>query len=427
MSQLPTEPYRGTRDFLPREMSVRNQVFGSIYQVLERYGYTRYDGPILESAEIYEAKSGQEIAHLQLYTLQDRSGRRLSLRPEMTPSVARMIAGNASTISFPARWYCNVNCHRYERPQRGRLREHWQVNADIFGSASLNAEIEMFELVHDLFAALGATRDMYVVRVSDRILLDWIIRSLAGVSADKVRIVSGLIDRWEKYPRDEIRREASEAGLTGDQFSTLESVLKSGPEIVGRVPQEVRQASPVAQLISSPEFAHLFTFDPLIVRGFEYYNSTVFEVFDTDPANRRSLFGGGRYDDLTGLFSRQQIQGIGFAIGDVTLFDFLATHGLLPGPKPEYEIAVLPTEPGLDGAARQVARLLRDAGLRTATPLEGRRIGKEIPRAVKAGARAVVIVGPDDWSAGNVTVRDLATGQQDTMPYRDAAHRLARS
>jgi len=130
VSQLPTEPYRGTRDFLPREMSVREQVFGSVYQVLERYGYTRYDGPILEPAEIYEAKSGQEIAHLQLYTLQDRSGRRLALRPEMTPSVARMIAGNASIISFPARWYCNVNCHRYERPQRGRLREHWQVNAD---------------------------------------------------------------------------------------------------------------------------------------------------------------------------------------------------------------------------------------------------------------------------------------------------------
>jgi len=427
VSQLPTEPYRGTRDFLPREMSVREQVFGSVYRVLERYGYTRYDGPVLEPAEIYEAKSGQEIAHLQLYTLQDRSGRRLALRPEMTPSVARMIAGNAGAISFPARWYCNVNCHRYERPQRGRLREHWQVNADIFGSASLSAEIEIFELVHDLFAALGATRDMYVVRVSDRILLDWIIRSLAGVSADKVRLVSGLIDRWEKYPREQIQREASEAGLTADQFGTLERALTSGPEIAGKVPAEVLQASPVAQLLSSPESARLFTFDPLIVRGFEYYNSTVFEVFDTDPANRRSLFGGGRYDDLTGLFSRQQIQGIGFAIGDVTLFDFLATHGLLPGPEPEYEVAVLPTEPGLDDAARRVARVLREAGLRTATALDGRRIGKEIPRAVKAGARAVVIVGPDDWSAGNVTVRDLATGEQHTVPYQDAARGLARS
>ena len=427
MSLLPTEPYRGTRDFLPREMSVREQVFGSVYRVLERYGYTRYDGPVLEPAEIYEAKSGQEIAHLQLYTLQDRSGRRLALRPEMTPSVARMIAGNAGAISFPARWYCNVNCHRYERPQRGRLREHWQVNADIFGSASLSAEIEIFELVHDLFAALGATRDMYVVRVSDRILLDWIIRSLAGVSADKVRLVSGLIDRWEKYPREQIQREASEAGLTADQFGTLERALTSGPEIAGQVPAEVLQASPVAQLLSSPESARLFTFDPLIVRGFEYYNSTVFEVFDTDPANRRSLFGGGRYDDLTGLFSRQQIQGIGFAIGDVTLFDFLATHGLLPGPEPEYEVAVLPTEPGLDDAARRVARVLREAGLRTATALDGRRIGEEIPRAVKAGARAVVIVGPDDWSAGNVTVRDLATGEQHTVPYQDAARGLARS
>jgi histidyl-tRNA synthetase len=172
---LPTAPYRGTRDFLPPEMSVRQQVFHRLYEVAESYGYLRYDGPILEPAEICEAKSGQEISELQLYTLTDRGGRRLALRPEMTPSVARMIAGNAGALQFPVRWYCNANCHRYERPQRGRVREHWQINVDIFGSDSPNADIEIFSVVHDMMAAVGATRDMYVLRASDRVLLEGIL------------------------------------------------------------------------------------------------------------------------------------------------------------------------------------------------------------------------------------------------------------
>src|SRR5215471_466750 len=195
---LPTAPYRGTRDFLPPEMSVRQQVLHRLYEVAESYGYLRYDGPVLEPAEIYEAKSGQEIAELQLYTLTDRGGRRLALRPEMTPSVARMIAGNAGAVQFPVRWYCNANCHRYERPQRGRTREHWRINVDIFGSDSPNADIEILNVVHDMMAAMGATRDMYVLRASDRVLLESILTQIAGITADRVRAVSDIIDRWEK-------------------------------------------------------------------------------------------------------------------------------------------------------------------------------------------------------------------------------------
>ena len=183
---LPTAPYRGTRDFLPPEMSVRTQVFGTLYEVLERYGFQRYDGPVLESAEIYEAKSGQEIADQQLYTLTDRGGRRLALRPEMTPSVARMIAGNAGSLQFPVRWYSHPNCHRYERPQRGRVREHWQINADIFGSESANCEIEIFELIHDMLRGLGATEDMFVVRANDRTLLSSALTDLVGVTGEQL-------------------------------------------------------------------------------------------------------------------------------------------------------------------------------------------------------------------------------------------------
>lgn len=413
-SRLPTAPYRGTRDFLPAEMSVRQQVFHRLYEVMEQYGFVRYDGPILESAEIYEAKSGQEIANMQLYTLTDRGDRRLALRPEMTPSVARMIAGNANTLQMPVRWYSHVNCHRYERPQRGRVREHWQINADIFGSESPNCEIEVFEMVHDMMAAVGATRDMYVVRVSDRVLLQGLLEHIVGVPVDRIKDVAAIVDRWEKYPRETILNDAYEVGVTDDQFGRLEEALKAGDDIIGDLPAEVCERSQLAPVLTGST-AGLVCFDPMIVRGFEYYTSTVFEVFDTDQANNRSLFGGGRYSDLVGLFSNQRIPGIGFGMGDVTLFDFLDTHNLLPTPRAEVDATVIPTDDSLIDAARDIARRLRGAEIRVSTPLETRKLGKEISRADKAGARVVIIVGPDDWTTGNVVVRNLATGNQNVV------------
>lgn len=408
---LPTAPYRGTRDFLPPEMSVRTQVFGHLYDVLERFGYLRYDGPILESAEVYERKSGEEIADQQLYTLTDRGGRRLALRPEMTPSVARMIAGNAGKLQFPVRWYSHPNCHRYERPQRGRVREHWQINADIFGSESPNCEIEMFELIHELLGALGATEDTFLVRANDRNLLSSAITDLAGVPVKLLNPVFSLVDRWEKYDRDTLAAQAEEIGLSDKQFDKLGDVLGAGTALLDELPAAVKEASNLVHVLSS-EAAGLVRFDPMIVRGLAYYTSTVFEVFDISPDNNRALFGGGRYADLAGMFTSQQITGIGFGMGDVTLMDFLDTHCLTPSPRSEVDVMVIPVGDELHGAARQVASALRRAGLRASTPLEPRKLGKELTRADKAGARAVVIVGREDWDSGCVTVRGLTTREQ---------------
>lgn len=421
---LPTAPYRGTRDFLPPEMSVRTQVFGHLYDVLERFGYLRYDGPILESAEIYERKSGEEIADQQLYTLTDRGGRRLALRPEMTPSVARIIAGNAGKLQFPVRWYSHPNCHRYERPQRGRVREHWQINADIFGSESPSCEIEMFELVHELLRGVGATEDMFVVRANDRNLLASAITDLAGVPTDLLNPAFSLVDRWEKYDRDTLAAQAEEIGLSDKQFDKLGDVLGAGAALLDELPSPVKEASNLVRVLSS-EAAGLVRFDPMIVRGLAYYTSTVFEVFDLSPDNNRALFGGGRYGDLAGMFTSQQITGIGFGMGDVTLMDFLDTHGLTPSPRSEVDVVVIPVGEDLEGAARQVASALRRAGLRTSTPLEPRKLGKELARADKAGARAVVIVGREDWDSGRVTVRSLSTREQRPVPVDETPGTVA--
>ncbi|PXY37259.1 histidine--tRNA ligase [Prauserella flavalba] len=421
---LPTAPYRGTRDFLPPEMSVRTQVFGRLYEVIERYGFQRYDGPILESAEIYEAKSGEEIANQQLYTLTDRGGRRLALRPEMTPSVARMIAGNAGALQFPVRWYSHPNCHRYERPQRGRVREHWQINVDIFGSTSANTEIEIFELIHDMLAGLGASEDMFVVRANDRNLLSSALTDVVGVSDEQLPEVFALVDRWEKYEREKLAASAEEIGLTDKQFEKLGDVLTAGTALLDELPEQVKENSNLVRVLGS-NAASLIRFDPMIVRGLAYYTSTVFEVFDTSPENNRALFGGGAYSDLASLFTAQQIPGIGFGMGDVTLMDFLGTHGLLPQPKAEVDVVVIPVTENLGDAARTVATSLRRSGVRTSVPLEFRKLGKELGRADKAGARVVVIVGQEDWDAGNVTVRSLATRDQRVVAVDSAPATVA--
>ena len=421
---LPTAPYRGTRDFLPPEMSVREQVFHRLYGVVESFGYQRYDGPILESAEIYEAKSGTELADQQLYTLTDKGGRRLALRPEMTPSVARMIAGHAGELTFPARWYTNVNCHRYERPQRGRLREHWQINVDVFGTESAQAEIELVELIHAMFAALGASTDMWRLRINDRVLLESMLVDLVKVPPAEVRAVSKLIDRWEKLPPEQLAAGAAELGLSDDQFATLTDALGSGLALLDRLPAEALERSTLVPVLAAvPE---LVSYDPLIVRGLDYYTGTVFEIFDTNPENPRALFGGGRYSDLAGLFTNQRIPGIGFAVGDVTLPDFLQTHGLLPEPAAATDAAVLPLDGELFGAARSVAAGLRAAGLRTTVALEQRKLGKDLTRVAKAGALVAVLVGAEDWARGEVTVRDLGTREQVTVPAAEAGTAAAR-
>jgi len=404
-------PYRGTRDFLPDEMAVRQAVFSEFYRVVEIYGFERYDGPLLEPVEIYEAKSGREIADQQLYSLTDRSGRRLALRPEMTPSVARMVARFSGQLDFPLRWYSHVNCHRYERPQRGRVREHWQINCDIFGSASEVCESEIFDLIHALMAGVGATRDDYLLRVNCRIIAESAMRHIVGISEQAMPEVFGIIDRWEKSDEDARIADLIGAGLDQRQIERLGTVLTGDRNVMDELPDEDLRDSNVAKLLKCSE-SNLFRFDPLIIRAFEYYTSTVFEVFDTDSDNRRSLFGGGRYANLAGLFTKKDIPGIGFGMGDVTMLDFLDTHDLLPTPQLGSDVVVVPVSLEMNDAARSVARSLRAVGMKAVLPLLERSLSTEMKRAVRNKNRVVVIVGEAEWRRGAVTVRDLGSRAQ---------------
>jgi len=419
-SKLSTQPYRGTRDFLPDEMSVRTQVFSQLYEVIESYGFARYDGPILEPIEIYEAKSGQELVNEQLYRLTDRGGRELALRPEMTPSVARMIAAHADTMAFPVRWYCHVNCHRYERPQRGRVREHWQINVDTFGTESLEAEVEIFEMIHRLFHAVGASTQDYVLRVSDRNLVQNALASFADVPDELMKGVFAIIDRWEKYPLNVQQEALAKLGLSDTQIERIgQLVTLDFTGYLQIASKETLAHSNLARIITEELIDVPILFDPLIIRGFEYYTSTVFEVFDTSPDNRRSIFGGGRYDNLVALFSNRRIPGIGFGMGDVTLFDFLSTHGLLPQPNNSADVCIMPLHPGVRTTMKQVADELRAQGIRTVTPLEEHTLSKEIKDAARRGIRLAVILGEEELARQHVIVRDLTRSEQVEVPLSE--------
>jgi histidyl-tRNA synthetase len=426
--KLSTAPYRGTRDFLPEEVSVRTQVFDRLYRTLETWGYVRYDGPTLEPVAIYEAKSSLEVVNDQMYRLTDRGGRELALRPEMTPTVARIIAGHADRLRFPVRWYCHIPCFRYERPQRGRLREHWQINADIFGSESPEAEAELFELIHDMFASLGVDRSAYSLRVSDRQLMEGAFAHYGGVGPDQMRGVFRVLDRWSKVPREVIDEGLASLGLGPEQIERVCEIatmpLDGIREAAGA---EVAKGSNLLRVLDEGLTDVPVEFDPLIVRAFEYYTSTVFEVFDTAPENIRSLFGGGRYDNLAALFSDRRIPGIGFAVGDVTLFDFLEVHHALPAPDVRPHAVVLPVGEPLRRAAKQLARELRSAGLRTIVPLELGGLSKDLREAARQGARFAVIVADDELGRGAAILRDLDRSEQEEVPLDQVSAHLVRA
>ncbi len=291
---LSTEPYKGMRDFYPEDMAVQNYIFGVWRKVAEEFGYLEYSASLLEPSELYRSKGSDEIVNEQTYSFTDRGGREVTLRPEMTPTLARMVAARRKSFKFPLRWYSIPNLFRYERPQRGRRREHSQLNCDVMGIAGVEAEVEIISLAHAVMKAFGAKESDFVIKINNRNAME---QALIAQGTAKEEIPA-LFRQWDK------------GGIPKGQkisWSSATDGLLTGLKKRG---------------VTNAEF------DANIARGFDYYTGMVFEVFDTHPENRRSLFGGGRYDNLLELFGVEPVPTVGFGMGDVTIHDFLETHKL---------------------------------------------------------------------------------------------------
>ena len=405
--KLSLEPYKGTRDFYPKEQFIQNYIFGVWRKVAQSFGYLEYNASLLEEAALYKAKSGEEIINQQTYTFTDRGDREVTIRPEMTPTVARMVAQKRRELSFPLRWFSIPNLFRYERPQRGRLREHWQLNVDLFGVETVEADIEMIKVAYGIMKEFGATDEDFEIRINDRRLLNFLLREHLQLTEEQSYKLSKLIDRMHKIKSEEFISEAQE--IAGDKAKLIEEVLfvKSLDELGEKAPAS-KGAHELQKVFVSLEKAGIknFIYDPSLVRGFDYYTGTVFEVFDTSPLNNRSVFGGGRYDDLVGIFGVEKVPGIGFGAGDVTAADFLETHGLMPEYQPSINVYICHLE-GFVEQANQLASELRKQGLNVAVDLSERQVSKQVKTADKEKIPFVIVVGEEEVKSGKYKLKNL--------------------
>ncbi len=424
---LNKQPYKGTRDFYPEDKAAQKYIFSVLRDVVESYGYQEYDAPIIEPLEIYLAKTGEEIIRDQIYSFEDRGGRKVAIRPEMTPSVSRMVAARRQELSYPLRWYSIPNLWRYERPQRGRLREHWQLNVDLFGISGVEGDHEIIAVANSILRTFKAPEDSYVIRISSRKLTDHFLNDHLKLSKADSITAQKLIDRKHKMPREAFVEEAQDLLKDANHVAQLIEYLhcpnvEALPSSVSSHPS-VSDLKKLFNLLKESGITEA-VFDTSIVRGMDYYTDIVFEVFDTNPENIRSMFGGGRYDGLVGLFGVESVATVGFGMGDVTLQNFLETHKLLPKLKPETHITAILIGDVYAKVQKQLGQL-RDAGLKIAVDNSGRKLDHQIKSAVKSGVRYAIFLGESEIDSGKIKLRDLDKGEEQTLSIDEIISKLS--
>lgn len=402
---------KGTRDFYPEEMTVRAWLYAQLREVSESFGYQEYDGPFLEKIDLYAAKSGEELVKEQAFVFPDRGGDLITLRPELTPTLARMIAQRQNQLTYPLRWWSFGPFWRYERPQKGRTREFFQWNIDLIGTTSPESDAELVAICAAFFKSVGLKPDQVGIFVNDRRLMSSQLGKIGILKEEDRKKVFKLIDRRDKMLPNEWDAFSIESGLTLKELNDLKGVLDN---------RELWKESPeLTRLFASLEVlgvANYVQFDPQIVRGLDYYTATVFEARDLDREGR-AILGGGRYDNLVQAVGGDPLPGVGFAMGDVMIRLILEKYNCLPEFKPSpADILVTVFNEELLSYSTKVSSDLRDAGFKVSCFTEAIKLPKQLKYADKMGIRFVVIVGPDEVAAGQATVKDLAQHQQATVP-----------
>lgn len=417
VKKLSTDSYKGVRDFYPEDMAIQNHIFKIWRNTVEKYGYQEYNASVLEPADLYRAKSGEEIINEQTYTFTDRGDREVTLRPEMTPTVARMVAAQRRERPFPLRWYSIPNLFRYEQPQRGRLREHWQLNVDIFGVTSIQAEVECIQIAYDLTRGFGLNDTDFEIRLNNRKLMNYVTRDVFNLSEEQAHKISKLIDRKDKVDAKFFADTAHEiVGSNAAKFVTLLN-SQNFEEFTGHLPQtkeEHQGLKEIREVIVALEKLGIrnVRFDQTLMRGFDYYTGIVFEVFDKNPANRRATLGGGRYDDLLSLFGGDKVPAVGFGSGDVTARDLLETYNALPKTFRPADLYICVMNPNHYDYAQELAQLLRNKNLKVSVDYSGKKVGDQIKTADRLKIPYITCIGDNEVSSGEFEVKNLVTGEK---------------
>ena len=406
---------KGTREFYPEEMAQRNFVYSKARQAAQLFGYQEWDAPFIESIDLYAAKSGEELVKEQSFVFEDRGGDLVALRPELTPSLARMIAQKQGELAFPLRWWSFGPFWRYERPQKGRSREFFQWNVDILGVNSPEADAELIGVAATFLKLCGLTPQQASILVNNRRLMDAQFDAL-GIPPEKRMDVSNLVDRRSKMEPAKWDAYAVETGLSQNQLDGLKQVLGNYD-----LWQESDELVRLFKALDALGVRDYVKFDPNIMRGLLYYTGTVFEAFDQTGVVSRAIFGGGRYDNLLRDVGGDPLSGVGFAMGDVVMGLILKDKGLIPPftPTPA-PVLVTVFDESLWMDSYALAAELRAAGLNVTTYPEPAKLPKQFKFGDRMGMRVILVVGPDEAAAGKVTIKDLASGAQETAARADA-------
>ena len=411
MSDL--QPVRGTRDFYPEDMRFRNWLFDHFREVARLFGFSEYDAPILENEGLYTRKQGEEIV-AQLYAFEDKGGRRVSLRPEMTPSLARMVMANTA-LPMPLKWFSIPQCWRYERAMRGRKREHYQWNMDIWGVEGIEAEVELLSAIVTLFKRIGLDSNDVGIKINSRKILQQVLTN-AGVTEEQFSPVCIIVDKIDKVPLEVIEKELGDLGLDSGIIETINNTLaiKSVDklsEVLGTESDAVNEISQLWGLAAEYGIVDWLEFDASVVRGLAYYTGVVFEAFDRS-GELRAICGGGRYDTLLSTFGGQDKPACGFGFGDVVIAELLSDKGIMPALDSGIDDVIFSFNEELRSAAMNVASLLRNKGRSVDLVLENRKMKWGFKHAHRAGAKRVVLLTPEEWSMGKIRVRDMTTGEE---------------
>lgn len=423
---------KGFDDFFPSDMRVVNFLCDKLTKISELYCYEEYDAPLLEPIEIYEAKTSSELVNEQSFIVERKEGEKLLLRPEITPSMARMIAKIGQELKKPIRWYSIPKCYRYEQPQKGRRREFLQYNIDILGEHSLFAELETFHIIVDILTSFGATSEQFQIYYNNRRFIDAFCNSILGLPETKNSLVYKVLDKsdkmdaveFEKYVIDTFQEDYVIQGIFKlKEADSLERLLENFEDIpdIFFESRGYKELKDLKELIDNTRLSDYCSFSSGIVRGLDYYTGTVFEVFDTGTENIRAIFGGGRYDNLLSIFSDEEISGIGFGMGILMLELFLRTYNLIPEniTKPDYSKMIYIATYGKQVAPYvfQIANIIRCEGYQCLIDYRFEGLGSQLSKANDLGNRISLIIGPKEMEQNKITIKNMVSEEQQTIDF----------
>lgn len=412
---LSKKPYKGCRDFFPKDMRFQNYIAKIMSDTCESFAYEPYDGPLLEEVKLYLAKSGEELIGEQIYDFTDKGNRHVAIRPEMTPTVARMAAQVHREISKPIRWYSLSNFMRYEKPQRGRLREFKQLNVDIFGAPDELAAFEIIDLVCHLLKNFGADEKMFSVQINDRKIVDAVFKNILKLEGEAAAKLYKVIDKSKKVSeealdkmtreiiQDEVIVTSFKNYLALDSYESLQSFLKDN-----NIEESGVDFFNFHSKLKNSDSLKYVNYDPAIVRGLDYYTGIVFEIFDKHPDNNRAIAGGGAYANLLQIFNEQPLAGIGFGFGDVPLFFFLESHKLLPDfSKANHDLMLAYFDEDSEVEALKLATNLRSVGLKVDVSLGVMKFKKVFKTAESRSHSFLALIGENERNSGEVQLKNL--------------------